>query len=299
MEPSVLEQRLEILTRGSYAVLPLGEALQRLRSESLPPRSLAITFDDGAYDFYKQAYPRLKKYGFPVTVYQTTYYSELQRPVFNLITSYMLWKRRGEVLEGGSELGIAGPIDTRSEAARHKIVRQLIELSEREALSGLQKDDLAARLAKFLGIDYEALTAKRVLQLMNTDELREVAEGGVDIQLHTHRHRMPEDEALFRREIQENRQRLQPVVSTSTEHFCYPSGVYRPVFFPWLEREHVTSATTCDVGLATRNSRSLSIPRFIDTQRQTATHFESWLSGVGDLLAVRRTSKQKYVPVET
>src|ERR1700745_858464 len=72
MEPAVLEQRFEILKRLNYTVLPLGESLERLRAGSLPPRSVAITFDDGTYDFYKQAFPRLKSYGFPVEAYKIT-----------------------------------------------------------------------------------------------------------------------------------------------------------------------------------------------------------------------------------
>src|SRR6266446_5957337 len=83
LEPSRLEQRLEFLRQGQYNVLPLGEALKLLRAKELPSRSVAITFDDGAYDFFKLASPLLKRFGFPVTVYQTTYYSDRQVPVFN------------------------------------------------------------------------------------------------------------------------------------------------------------------------------------------------------------------------
>lgn len=50
------------------SILRLGEALERPETQELPPRSVAVTFDDGAYDFYRQAYPLLKKYGVPVTV---------------------------------------------------------------------------------------------------------------------------------------------------------------------------------------------------------------------------------------
>jgi peptidoglycan/xylan/chitin deacetylase (PgdA/CDA1 family) len=299
MEPAVLEQRLETLKRGNYAVLPLGESLERLRAGTLPPRSVAITFDDGTYDFYKQAFPRLKSYTFPVTVYQTTYYTDFQRPVFNLITSYMMWKRRGESVADGRDIGLPGPIDLRTEASRHQSVLGLLNIADREKMSGPQRDELSARLAKLLGIDYEALVATRMLQLMNAQELREVAASGVDVQLHTHRHRTPEDETLFRREIQDNRARILALASNSARHFCYPSGVYRSKFLPWLTQEQVVSATTCDAGLATQSSQMLLIPRFVDTQKKTATDFESWLSGVGDLLAVRRVATQNYVPVET
>jgi len=299
MEPAVLEQRFEILKRLNYTVLPLGESLERLRAGSLPPRSVAITFDDGTYDFYKQAFPLVKKYGYPATVYLTTYYSDLQRPVFNLITSYLLWQKRGQVIPDARELGLTSPLDLRTEAARHGIVMSLMQFAEREAMTGSEKDLLAGRLAGFLGIDYKALVAKRVLQIMNARELKEVSEGGVDVQLHTHRHRTPEDEVLFRREIHENRERIQALVSKSAEHFCYPSGVYRPMFLRWLAQEQVMSATTCDAGLATRESEMLMIPRYVDTQNRTATDFESWVSGVGDLLAIRRAGGKKYVPFET
>jgi peptidoglycan/xylan/chitin deacetylase (PgdA/CDA1 family) len=299
MEASVLEQRFEMLKNLNYNVLPLGESLEKLGTGSLPTRSVAITFDDGTYDFYKQAYPIAKKYGFPVTVYLTTYYSDLQRPVFNLITSYMLWQKRGQVIQDARELGLNSPLDLRTEAARHGIVMSLMELAHREALTGSEKDLLAARLAEFLGIDYKALIAKRLLQIMNARELKEVSEGGIDVQLHTHRHRTPEDEVLFRREIHENRERIQALVSKSATHFCYPSGVYRPMFLRWLAQEQVISATTCDAGLATRESKMLLIPRYVDTQVRAEIDFESWISGVGDLLAIRRAGGKKYVPYET
>ena len=298
IEPSVLEQRLETLKTGGYSVLPLGEGLQRLQAGSLPARSVALTFDDGTYDFYKQAYPRLKSYGYPVTVYQTTYYTDYERPVFSLVCSYMLWKKRGEIIPAGRDLGLAQAMDLRTEAGRHQVVRGLIGLAEREDMSGRQKDELAARLARVLGLDYDALVEKRIVQLMNARELKEVASNGVDIQLHTHRHRTPEDENLFRQEIRDNRERIQALVSSTSVHFCYPSGVYRPEFFSWLAKEQVVSATTCDSGLASRQSESLLIPRYIDNQFRTAVDFESWISGVGDLLALRRAATQGYVPVE-
>src|SRR3954462_8455678 len=47
MRAEVLESRLRMLSEGGYSVLPLAEALERLRTRSLPERSVAITFDDG------------------------------------------------------------------------------------------------------------------------------------------------------------------------------------------------------------------------------------------------------------
>ncbi len=299
MDPKVLEQRFETLKREQCSILPLGEGLQRLQSGTLPRRSVAITFDDGTHDFYRQAYPLLKRYQFPATVYQTTYYMDYQRPVFNLICSYMLWKKRGSVIPDGSVLGLNQPLDLRTESSRHQIVRKLNELALSQNMTGAQKDRLAAQLAGLLGLDYEALAAKGMLQMMSPQELQEIARNGIDIQLHTHRHRTPSDEELFRKEIRDNRIRIQEVASANPVHFCYPSGVYRSEFFEWLRKEQVVSATTCDVGLATASSQNLLIPRYIDNQFRTSLDFESWLAGVGELLVSRREATQKYVPIET
>ena len=292
IQPQKLEQRLESLRKGQFSVLPLEEALERLHAGNLPPRSVVLTFDDGPYDFFRQAYPLLKRYGFPATVYQTTYYTSVERPVFNLICSYMLWTRRGHVIANGDNLGLQKPLDLRTPSSRSAVVQSLVQISERENRTALEKDEMAAQLAQVLKIDYNALRVKRILQLMNERELQEISRNGIDVQLHTHRHRTPEDEALFRKEIQENRLTIHKATANEPVHFCYPSGVYRAAFLPWLRAENVVSATTCDSGLATRQSENLLLPRFIDHQDRTQLEFESWISGVGDRLAWRRMASQ-------
>ena len=156
MRPEQFDRRLEVLRKGKYTVLPLAEAIERLQRKDLPPRSVVLTFDDGPYDFYKLVVPRLKKYGFSATVYLTTYYSELQRPIFGLICSYMLWKARERGSVDLSDFGIplallATPGD------RQAIVDQLSAWADGKDYTGAQKDQLAAELAGRLGIAYESL----------------------------------------------------------------------------------------------------------------------------------------------
>ncbi len=287
-------ERLRLIKRGGYCVIPLKEALARLHRADLPAGSVALTFDDGTYDFYKQAFPLIKQYGFPVTVYQTTYYSDHQLPVFNLVCSYMLWKRRGQVLEMGRELGLEPPLDLRNAVSRQEIVLQLLALTQN--LTGEQKNEVAGRLAELLRVNYSDLLARRVLQVMNHSEIRQLAAEGVDFQLHTHRHRTPADRALFQKEIRDNRDRLRELTGQQAEHFCYPGGVYDLQFLPWLREEGVLSATTCDIGLAAATHNPLLLPRYIDTPGQSPIEYESWLSGVGHIVSRKRRAPQKFVP---
>ena len=268
---------------------PLADALNRMYDQDLPPRSVAITFDDGTYDFYKQAYPLLKAFGFPATVYQSTYYSDYPRPVFNLICGYMLWKRGGILPGRGRELGLDVLMDLRTDASQRVVVDALLLKAQKEGLNGQQKDELARRLANFLGIDYDEILSKRILHLMNAQEIAELAAAGVDFQLHTHRHRTPDDTRLFQKEIQDNRESLQRITGSVAVHFCYPSGVYKQEFLPWLQAENVVSATTCDVGFASSRDSKLLLPRYVDTSYRTGLEFESWVTGVGHLVRRRRT----------
>lgn len=65
-----LQRQLYYLRDNRYAVLPLPELVQRLRSDqSLPDRSIAITFDDANRSVCDTAFPLLAKFKFPFTVF--------------------------------------------------------------------------------------------------------------------------------------------------------------------------------------------------------------------------------------
>ena len=295
IRPQQFDRRLEILRRGNYQMLPLGEALERLYRNDLPRRSVALTFDDGTYDFYAQAFPRIRQFGFPVTVYLTTYYTDIQLPVFSLICSYMMWKARGLRTVDLREFASAHLVALDREEARQEAANRIVQWADAENFDSQQKNDIAAQLAQLLRIDYRELLARRILHLMNRDELQQLAGAGVDFQLHTHRHRMPRQEELFRREIQDNREQILQTVGGARNHFCYPSGAYRPEYLKWLAAEKVISATTCDTGIATAHSDRLLLPRLVDTSGRSDLEFESWINGIGHFLSAGKRARLAYV----
>ena len=72
MSPATFAGRLDALARTGCHVLPLGEALERLYQRALPDRAVALTFDDGYFDFKARVFPLLQRHAFPATVYLTT-----------------------------------------------------------------------------------------------------------------------------------------------------------------------------------------------------------------------------------
>jgi hypothetical protein len=118
MAADVFRARMRTLKASGCSVLPLGQAVARLYAGELPERSVAITFDDGTSDFHRLAFPVLEEFGFPVTLYLTTFYSLYNRPVFDLMCAYLLWKGRGRVLDLKTITGQEDRLDLSSAAAR-------------------------------------------------------------------------------------------------------------------------------------------------------------------------------------
>ena len=293
MSAEMFRGRLEQLKRSRSVVLPLAEAIKRLYENDLPDKSVAITFDDGTADFYQRAVPLLQEFDFPATLYLTTFYSHFKRPIFDLMCSYVLWKGRDHTLDLKKIAGRDSRIDLRSEASRDSACTHIRAFAETQSMSAEEKDALLVGLANELHLNYDELLAQRTLHVLTPDEVGQLPSGGIDVQLHTHRHRTPLDRELFLREIADNRKSIYDMTGRSAAHFCYPSGAYDLRFLPWLEEAGIISATTCDTGFASPASNRLLLPRVIDTSALSAIEFESWLTGVSAVLPRRRRRNQK------
>jgi peptidoglycan/xylan/chitin deacetylase (PgdA/CDA1 family) len=272
------ERRLELLHSFAANVLHLGEALDHLRKGTLPPRSVVITFDDGYVDFHQIASPLMEKYRYPSTLYLSTYYCLHRLPVFNLMVNYLMWKS-GKSLVELPEFGVDRPVPISNFEQRQEVFRQLLAWSDANQLKVREKDGIARSLATTLELDYDSILATRILQLMTPSEVADTARAGVRMELHTHRHRTPNDRDLFLREIQDNRACIREFAGREPTHFCYPSGNYDSKFFPWLSEAGVESATTCEPGLASAEMNWLLAPRFLDDSVASEIDFERWLSG--------------------
>ena len=288
MSPEMFRARLETIVKSGCAVLPLAEAIARLYANDLADRSVAITFDDGNVDFKERAFPLLKEFGFPSTLYLTTFYSHYNKPIFGIFCEYLLWKGQSETLDLKKITGRDLKIELSAAAARDTAFREIERHVQAQQSSAEEKTALAEILARQLKLDYDALIEKRVMHLLAPDEVKQLAAAGADIQLHTHRHRTPLDRELFLREIEDNRHSIQAMTGLRPSHFCYPSGVYDHRFLPWLQEAGIASATTCETGFASRSSNQLLLPRFLDSAALSSIEFEGWLTGVSAALPRRR-----------
>lgn len=286
-------QRLQVIRRLGLKVLPLDEAVERLYAGSLPHHAVVITVDDGFHAVSTVAAPQLREHGFPATVYVTTYYVENEAPVFRLAVQYMFWKAGPRRLTlDGLPWAADGVVDLADPAQADRALWACIRHGETQC-SEAQRHDICRRLGELLGTPYDEIVRSRMLHLMTPSQLRTLAASGADVQLHTHRYRFPvDDREQAQREIADNRRALGQWIDGERRHFCYPSGLFDPRQFEWLDALGVRSSTTCLPGLNSAATPRHALRRFLDGENIHWLEFEAAVSGFSDLLRRLRPQVQ-------
>lgn len=284
MDPTIFRRRIDTLLESGYHILSLEDALNHLQHNTLPACSVVLTFDDGFYSIYREAVPYILQKNIPVTIYVTTYYCVNQNPIFRLAIQYMFWKSSVKQVD----LSDIGFTDKRSvclenEIPKKNLISEIITFGEEE-LDKPARCSMAEKLGNILGVRYQDIVESRVFSIMNENEIADLVAHGIDIQLHTHRHRLPEDKISARKEIRDNRSVLEPLVGRPLNHLCYPSGKWSWGHFNVLGEESIKSAVTCDPGFNYRATPRFALRRFLDNSCIQETDFKAELCGMREVL---------------
>ena len=289
MRAELFRRRMEYLIRHGYRVLSLSDAVACLKKNDVPEGATVLTFDDGFYSIWKLAMPILQELKLPATIYVTSYYSVKGTPIFGLAVQYMFWKTTRTALNLTElEMEDKGTVQLLDMSSTAELMWKIIRHGE-SRLNEDQRVQLCHRLGSSLGVDYAQIAEQRLFSVMTPDEIQEAAKSGVDIELHTHRHCLPVEPALIRKEIEQNREILEPLAGRNTTHFCYPSGLHRKEHQPVLAQLGVESATTCDNGLNYSDTPMLALSRFLDGNNVSQIEFEAEMSGLAGMIRTLRS----------
>lgn len=98
VSPATFKRQMRFLSEHKYNVIPLEELAELIRNKrKIPPKTAAVTFDDGYLDNYTQAYPILKKYNIPATIFVVI--NRIGKHMGN--DDYMSWAQIKELSESG------------------------------------------------------------------------------------------------------------------------------------------------------------------------------------------------------
>jgi len=99
--PQNFAAQMDYLAQAGYATIDLDDMLAYLeQAEPLPPKPVAITFDDGHHTFRSEAWPLLKAHGFRVTLFVLADYTAYP--------AYLSWKQIVELAGEGVVIGSHG-----------------------------------------------------------------------------------------------------------------------------------------------------------------------------------------------
>ncbi len=250
---------------GWFRVLPLDEAVAALAERRLPPRALAISFDDGYADNHDVALPLLQRHGMPATFFIATGFLDGGR-MWNDTVVEAVRAAPGDAIDL-TPLGLdgVGRVELGSLAARRAAIARLLPAIK--YLGHAHRLEVVGQLAAIAG-------AQLPQDLMMTSgQVRALRRAGMQIGAHTRSHPILAklDAALARDEIAASRDALQALLDEPVTLFAYPNGKPGRDFSDetvGIVRElGFRAAVTTAAGAAGAGADLLRIPRFTPWDR--------------------------------
>lgn len=247
----VFEKQMRFL-QDRFDVVPLADLLARWRTGTWDHRAryCAITFDDGWLDNYANAYPILRRYGMPATIFLPTAFIGTQTRFWwdELTWSLRRWwsipqgKSAAEDLRRlQAQYPWMAQLEGESTGERvDRIVEKFKGVSEQEIGEWLE----AVRRA--LG-----LTASEQRALVNWQEVAEMSGAGISFGSHSSTHRILThlSSAEMRRELRDSLESLRQRPIHSIPVFCYPNGDYSRKVVEEVQRAGYEAAVSGRIGL--------------------------------------------------
>jgi len=261
--------QMELLA-NYFNVVPLSEAIEKLKNDQLPSRAVSITFDDGYADNYLNALPILQKNNLPATFFIATGY----------LNGGIMWN--DQVIEAVRRLKAAtldlsadglGLFDVSSPEKKVATAYQI--LNKIKHMDGDKRQTIANSIVN----QVDSMPA----DLMLTDkQLIELHQAGMEIGGHTVTHPILAnlDKETAWQEIIENKQSLEKLLNTQLYHFAYPNGKpgqdYRPEQTELIKAAGYQAAVSTQWGVVNKGSDFYQLPRFTPWDK-TAIKFMSRL----------------------
>lgn len=213
-EPDVIQfERIVDMLSKVYNVISLPEAVERLKQKTLPSRAACITFDDGYKDNFSNAYPILKKYGLPATIFVATDY----------LGDGMMWNDIIiESIRGYNDYLTVNELDIHDvDCQTDNQKKDLIKL-----IIGKIKYKKYAERIKFVEQLEQSLGYQRKMFMMSNEDVKNISGDLITIGAHTKTHPIltttTESEAKI--EIGESKEYLEGLLNKKIDSFAYPNG---------------------------------------------------------------------------
>lgn len=224
--PELFEKHIKYLNRH-FNLISIDELISTIKGEKKYCRSCHITFDDGWRDNYTNAFPLLKKYNVPATIFLATDF---------IGTTRWFWPERLLFLLAdtkSSEIGNCNYILTEEilkmfhekNAAYEDRINSVINFLKNKSEESLES--VIQDLKKITG--NTTLPKKRLL--LDWSEVKKMAEHGIIFGSHTKSHAILtnfKDVKKINVELAESKIKIEDKTGNNSQCFCFPNGNWNP-----------------------------------------------------------------------
>lgn len=272
--------------REYYHVIGCDTLVSFLRGEAnLPPRAALITFDDGYYDNYSNAYPILAERELPAIIFLTTGHIGKSKAFYWDYVSYCFFYTQKK----SAHLPLIGDCSWDDEASRERVLLRWIESLKR--IPEAEKIEFVSRIASILEVAVSASAFENLH--LNWDQVRAMSRSGlIEFGAHTVTHpiltRVPIEQAAF--EICESKRRIEEETGKAVTALAYPNGGRVDFSQPVMQAardagiEVAFSLLPGPTRYSTVRKNALSVRRIFFSYHDTFPRFVAKLSGLARLL---------------
>jgi len=281
--------------RSHYTILPLSVLARSIAEGSTLPRaSVAITIDDGYRDAREIAFPLLKKYQAPATLFVVTDFLDRKTWLWTDKLRYLTFNARA----GGLDVTVAGRVIATElgDRASRLLAADRVN-SALKAMPDDQKQEAIGRVARQFGVELPSEPPEEFGPI-TWDEAREMDGAGVEIGSHTVTHpiltRIEGERLAF--ELRQSRARLEEMLGREVDLFCYPNGDSSPGVRAEVARAGYVAAVTTEEGLNEPRADLFALKR-VHTTRDLG-HFAQSTSGFEQVKSRLRGARHAGASVE-
>ena len=237
---------------ANYQVVSAHDVIKAVESEgatALPPRAVTITFDDAYCDFAQHAWPVMKQYQIPVTLFVPTAFPDHPERSFwwDRLYNAIQSTEKGELETSTGSF----PVSTAGQRVQaYKRIKNHIKTLPNEVAMREVSD-----LCRKLGVSSQPNC------VLGWDALRKLAKEGVTLGAHTQTHPIMTSITLeeMRKEILGSRQDLLRETGSEPQVFAYPSGIH--------DKDAVYAVEEAGFALAFTTERGMNQIRHTDRLR--------------------------------
>jgi peptidoglycan/xylan/chitin deacetylase (PgdA/CDA1 family) len=221
ISPGLLRRYFDYLKKHRYRVVSLASYIKALLNHEDTYKAVIFSVDDGYRDFYLNAFPVFREYGYPATIFITSDFIEKKL--------FFWW----DTIEYAINSTTAKEIDLRF-MGRGKVplndARQRAEMigavtRHCKTLTNKEKLNLVRGLVAQLEVDISDQPSGKY-EPLSWDEIKIMQQHGIDFHPHTKTHPIISSVPVAeqREEVTISKRVIESRLDTIADIFCYPNG---------------------------------------------------------------------------